>query len=213
MALRHAFVVIALLAPACKKDEAKPSTSAAETPAAKPADKPADPVAKTAEPAVKPTEPAVAAAPAEVTFKTYTSKEGKFTIDLPGEAKEQDQGGMKIVGAEFGVTSADSRTAMCGIAYMALPPAAADGDPKVMLDGATTRHKSGDAKVIEEKDITIGKHPGRSLIVENSSHRKWMRAYIINKSIYLLNCGGPFDRASTDEKVALKALDSFKLTK
>ena len=151
-----------------------------------------------------------ATAPAELKWEKYTSKEGHFTIELPAKPEEQEQGGMKIVGAQFGTTASDNRTAMCGVAYMSLGDAKAD--PKVMLDGATARHKQN-AKVIEEKDVKLGKHPGRSIVVENDSHRKWMRVYIVDKTIYVLNCGGPFDRAAADGPIATKTLDSFALTK
>src|SRR5688500_16468835 len=91
-----------------------------------------------------------AAEPAELKWEKYTSKDGGFSIDLPSKPEEQEQGGMKIVGAQFGKTATDDREAMCGVAYMNLGDAA-KGDPKVMLDGATARHKQG-AKVMEEKD-------------------------------------------------------------
>ena len=155
---------------------------------------------------------AAAAAPAELKWEKYTSKDGGYTIDLPSAPKEQDASGMKIVGAEFGVTATDDRTAMCGVAFMDLPAEALKADPKVMLDGATARHKQN-ATIIEEKDIKLGKNPGRSIVVKNDTHQKWMRAFIANKRIYILNCGGPFDRAESDGKVATKALDSFAFTK
>lgn len=188
-----------LTATGCKQDS-KPAPSQ---------DKPATTAAPTPPPAPTPdaAAPAVAAGP---TWQPYTSKEGGFSIEVPATPKESDQGGMKMVGAEFGTSAGDDRTAMCGAVYMKLPDGAS-ADPKVMLDGATARHKQ-DAKVIEEKDVTIGKHPGRSLIVENSSHRKWMRVYIVDKTIYVLNCGGPFDRAAVDGPIATRFLDSFKLT-
>lgn len=154
---------------------------------------------------------AAAAAPAELKWEKYTSKDGGFSIDLPSKPEEQEQGGMKIVGAQFGKTATDDREAMCGVAYMNLGDAA-KGDPKVMLDGATARHKQG-AKVLEEKDVKLGKYPGRSIVVQNDTHRKWMRVYIVEKNIYVLNCGGPFDRGDSDGVIATKALDSFALTK
>ena len=40
-----------------------------------------------------------------------------------------------------------------------------------------------------------------------------MRVYIVDKTIYVLNCGGPFDRAAADGPIATKTLDSFALTK
>ena len=155
---------------------------------------------------------AAPAAPAELKWEKYTSKDGGYTIELPSTPKEQDAQGMKIVGAEFGVTATDDRTAMCGVAFMDLPPEALKADPKVMLDGATARHKQN-ATIIEEKDVKLGKNPGRSIVVKNDTHQKWMRAFIANKRIYILNCGGPFDRAESDGKVATKALDSFAFTK
>jgi hypothetical protein len=155
---------------------------------------------------------AAAAPPAELKWEKYTSKDGGYTIELPSTPKEQDAQGMKIVGAEFGVTASDDRTAMCGVAFMDLPAEAQKADPKVMLDGATARHKQN-ATVIEEKDVKLGKNPGRSIVVKNDTHQKWMRAFIANKRIYILNCGGPFDRAESDGKVATKALDSFAFTK
>ena len=57
------------------------------------------------------------------------------------------------------------------------------------------------------------KHPARSIVVENDSHRKWIRVYVVDKAIYVLNCGGPFDRAATDGPIATKTLDSFALSK
>jgi hypothetical protein len=155
---------------------------------------------------------AAPAAPAELKWEKYTSKDGGYTIELPSTPKEQDAQGMKIVGAEFGVTATDDRTAMCGVAFMDLPAEALKADPKVMLDGATARHKQN-ATVIEEKDVKLGKNPGRLIVVKNETHQKWMRAFIANKRIYILNCGGPFDRAESDGKVATKALDSFAFTK
>jgi len=210
-------IVVAILAvTGCKKaDKAPPATdnSSALKPADKPVDKPVD------KPPEKPPETgsgsaaatgsgSAAAAPTEPTWEKYTSKEGGFSIDLPSKPQEQVQSGMTIVGAQFGVTAADDRSAMCGVAFMALPDPKADR--KVMLEASTARHKEG-AKVIEEKDVKMGKFPGRSLVVENSSHRKWMRVFITDKTLYVLNCGGPFDRAESDGKIATKALDSFKL--
>jgi hypothetical protein len=204
MSKHLAIVATLVLAAACTKDKPKEPPPAVTSEKktvdiAKPADKPAD------KPAVAPAEP-----PAPK-WEKYTSKEGKYTIDLPAKGEEQEQGGMKIVGATFGTTATDDRTAMCGVAYMDLPDPKAD--PKVMLDGATARHKQN-AEVLEEKDITLDKNPGKSIVVKNSSHQKWMRVFIVDKKrIYVLNCGGPFDRAATDGPIATKALDSFALVK
>jgi hypothetical protein len=189
-------------------------------------DKPADTKGSAQDPTPQPTEPAPAGAGSEAkpvegsaapvappatgpAWQKHTSKDGGFTMDFPGKVEEKDQGGLMIAGAEFGATATDPRTSLCGAAFLKLP--AAD-DPKAILDGATASHKQ-EATVIEDKEVTLGKSPGRSIIIENTQHRKWMRVYLVDKVLYVLNCGGPFDRAATDGPIALKALASFALTK
>ncbi len=190
----------------CKKqDEPAATPSAGSTEPA-----PAVATPGTATPKIVPPDAEVPATPppAGPAWETYTSKEGKFSLELPGKPMEKAEGTMTMVMAEFGTTTADPRTATCGAVYMALPPDAKDH--KVTFDGATARHKQN-AKVIEEKAVKLGKHPGRSLIVENDTHRKWMRIYAANNTLYIVNCGGPFDRAESDGVVATRVLESFKL--
>jgi hypothetical protein len=171
-------------------------------PAAPPTDKPADP------PAVKPAEPPAdkpADKPTAAGWTTYTSKEGKYTIEFPTPPTEK---GMMVL-SEFGATDADSRTAGCGMATSPVPNKAAD--PKAMLDAMAGGYKA-DAKVLEEKDIKIGKYPGKHLVIENAKHRKWIRVYVIDDKLYINNCGGPFDRADKDAPTAMRVLESFKPT-
>ncbi len=202
MTHRHLVLALVVFLGCAKQDEAKPSGAADKSVAKAPAPVPSPVPPPPADAAVK---------VAELKWQPYTSKDGNFSIELPSEPKNQDQGTLKVIGAEFGTTAADDRTALCGVAYMKLP----DGpkvDPKVVLEGALARHKTS-GKVIEEKDLKLGKHPGKSLTVETDSHRKWMRVFLADRTIYILNCGGPFDRAATDGPIALRSLDSFKFTK
>ena len=214
-------VLFTLLATACKKEEkkvepVKPSVDKPMDGSGSAAAKPVDMAGsdKTTEKPADGSGSAAADKPAafEPKWEKYTSKEGKYTIELPTTPKEQEAQGMKIVGSEFGVTAGDDRTAMCGVAFMALPGDAAKADPKTLLDGATARHKQN-AEVIEEKDLKLGKVPGRSLVVKNASHQKWMRVFVNAGTLYIANCGGPFDRADKDGPIATKALDSFVFTK
>lgn len=192
----------------CKKKDEPAATPAAGSSAGSTEQAPAVATPGTATPKVVPPDAEVPAPPPASAWETYTSKEGKFSLELPSKPMEKAQGTMTMVMAQFGTTAADPRDATCGAVYMALPPEAKD--PKVMFDGATARHKQN-AKVIEEKDVKLGKHPGRSLVVENDSHRKWMRIYAANNTLYIVNCGGPFDRAASDGVVATRVLESFKL--
>lgn len=212
---RTGLLVALALATGCNKKEKAPTvetkagSAGAPGPAQEGSAKPQPSEATPEGSKPPPTTTAAEPAPAPITWDRFRSKDGGFTIELPGKAEEKEQAGLKIVGAEFGVTKDDPRTAMCGVAYMALP--AAD-DPKKILEASVARHKQN-ATVIEDKEITLGANPGRTLVVENESHRKWMRVYLVEKRIYILNCGGPVDRAKTDGPIAEKMLASFALAK
>lgn len=195
--MRHlawAFVLVS----ACSKDKA-------EAPAAKPVATPPLAEVKAPEPPLPPAGP---------TWERYTSKTGGFSLELPGKGEERTQntaaGPITIVGAEFGTTASDTRTSMCGATYADMPDGA--GDAKQILGNSLARHKEN-AKVVEEKDETLQTHPGRTLVVENDKHRKWIGAYVVGKRLYLINCGGPFDRAATDDATARRVLASFQLVK
>jgi hypothetical protein len=131
-------------------------------------------------------------------------------MEFPTAPTEKGQGGASMVMSEFGATEADSRTAGCGMATAPVPNK--DADPKTMLGAMATGYKA-DAKVLEEKDITInGKYPGKHLVIENAKHRKWIRLYVIEGKLYINNCGAPFDRADKEAPIAMRVLESFKLT-
>jgi len=151
---------------------------------------------------------APAGAPPLVTWFKYSPKDGSFAIELPGKVNETDDGGgTKTVGADFGSSDADPRVTSCGIAVTAMLAAL---DPKTTLDNATTRPKK-DWTVVEEKDMQLATHPGRSLIVENGGQRKWMRFFVVDKTLYTLRCTGPLERATLDESIVLKSLGSFEV--
>ena len=156
------------------------------------------------EPPAKPT--ALPATP----WEEYASKNGAFTIALPSQPIVQEQGEVASVAAEFGMSSSDPRTSTCGVAYSSLGDASTD--PKAVLDRVTTRDKQN-RKVIEEKDVMLGMHPGRSLIVDTELHRMRKRVYVVGATLYVLTCGGPLDRAARDEQIATKTLVSFALAK
>lgn len=192
---------VALVALVACKDKA-PEASKDPVPAAdKPADKPV-----VEKPAEKPAAVAPAAADGWI---TYTSKEGKYTIEFPTTPKEQAQGGASMAMSEFGATAADDRTAGCGMAVAPVP--AKDADPATMLEAMSKGYKT-DAKILEEKDIKLGAWPGKHLVIENSRHRKWIRLYVIDGKLYINNCGAPFDRGDKEAPTAKRVLESFKLT-
>jgi hypothetical protein len=198
--MKHALAVALMVVMGCKDKAPEPKVGPAES--APP------PVTKADEPKPAAPAPAPPAAPAPAAggeWTTYTSKEGKYTIEFPTKPKEQGA----MVMSEFGATDADSRTSGCGMASVPSPNKAAD--PATVLNAMTAGYKAN-AKVLEEKDITINGAPGKHLVIENEKHRKWIRVYLINDRIYINNCGGPFDRGDKDAPTAKRVLESFKPT-
>jgi len=197
-------VLVAGAATSGCKDKASELGKPADKPADIAADKPAETRDDTV--AAKPADTAAAqpaTTPAADGWTTYSSKEGKYTIEFPTPPKVN---GM-IVTAEFGVTDKDSRTSACGMTAAPLP--GDESQAATMLNAMATGYKA-DATVIKDKDITIGKYPGRSLIIQTEKHRKLFRLYVIGDKLYINNCGGPFDRADADAPTAKRVLDSFK---
>lgn len=175
-------------------------------------DKPIVEAAKPTQPAPKPAEPIVPTKPQQATepkFSRHVSKAGKFSAEFPSKPEERAQGPMTLVAAEFGTTASDTRAALCGVGFMTLPAGAA---PKEVTKNALARHRES-GKIIEERELEIAGHDARSLIVETEQHRKWMRVVVVGQRMYIMNCGGPFDRAAADGPIALRVLDSFQLEK
>lgn len=200
---------------ACKKDTPKaedppPAPVAKGEPApgggaptdpAKPADPPADPV-KPADP------PAVPAGD----WKPFTSTAGRYTVTFPGTPMEQSQDTDSEVGKlTVHFAAVDKGDAAYMVGYNDLPKEA-DLTPKRVLDGQRdgTIKTFPNAKIIEEKEITMDGNPGRSLTFEapslNATHRS--RTFLVGNRVYTV-----IALAVGDGKpdVAATFLDSFKL--
>jgi hypothetical protein len=141
------------------------------------------------------------------------SKAGQFSVELPGPAKESAETlgalTMHSVGAEF--HSSDERKGSCGVSRFDFTGRLkGDVTPAKLLELGLGPHKKG-GRIVEEKVVALGKHPGRALVVENERHRKWFRAYFVGKVQYTLSCGAPVDRSAVDDAIARRFLDSFKL--
>lgn len=108
------------------------------------------------------------AAPAVDEWQTFSSKEGNFTLLLPGQPKEQRQpvstaGGQ--VDAIMYITEVGS-TAF-GAGYSDFPGNARQADPQAVLKGARDgAAKNVNGTVIEEKSIELAGYPGLEIAVE-----------------------------------------------
>jgi hypothetical protein len=137
------------------------------------------------------------AAPAEDAFKLFTSKEGKFTVLMPGQPKEEksvDKAGATEVTTNMFTCEVDSdRVVLVG--FSELPPASSDpANVDKVLDasaGSTERVVKG--KILSLEKISLGKHPGREVQIE-VPESKWIvkvHYYLVGTRLYQVYCIGP----------------------
>lgn len=148
-------------------------------------------------------------------WKQFSSDQGKFSVYLPGEPKEQSQTVSTPVGpltlhmylVEQGV----------GTAYVA---AYADYDEKLvqltsketLLDGARDGQvKSVRGKLVSEKRIFLSGHPGRELKIQVTD-KLYLRSrlYLVENRLYQVLV--VTHKGAIDGPDANRVLGSFKLT-
>jgi hypothetical protein len=152
-------------------------------------------------------------------LKVFSSKEGGFTVLLPGDPKadvkkHKGPGGNKEVANH--IFTVDQKTAAYVVAYMIDPGLAKAGEAgiKKALENArrgaeaSTRGKPID----KDKPITLDGHPGLEfqLDVPNLGIYR-SRVYIVGDRFYQVSILGPKEVATGPQ--ADMVLDSFKLMK
>jgi hypothetical protein len=158
------------------------------------------------------------AARAEDKWDTYTSKDGKYSVLLPGKPEKETEQKFESNGVELTMHMAmiaPSNDLVYLVAYNDYPEAAIAGaDKDSMLDGV----RDGDAKtfggkVASEKKITLGKekYPGREILIEKPDEGRVYRsrAYIAGNRLYQVVIIATKDVATN--KDTDKYLESFKL--
>jgi len=200
--LLTAMAIATLGLSACKKDEGKAAP-------AKPAEPVADVAPKTADPAPTPA-PAPAPAP-EV--KVFTSADGGYSIAFPSAPSEQTHTEPTALGPlDIHIASVDGGDKAWLVSWQE-QPAKAPKDPKVILDGQRDGMVGGmpGSKVLEQKDITLGTNPGRSMVIKLATPdaTQFTRVYVIGNRMYQLAMLGT---GAGDPAVANAFLDSFTLT-
>lgn len=157
---------------------------------------------------------AVASSQAE--WKTLTSKAGRFTMMMPGEAKEQTQDVPTPVGK---ITMTMYILEVGGTAYFATfndYPAELiqKSEAETLLNGARDGAVGNvKGKLTSEKKITIDTHPGRDISFEalGGQFVARSRIYLVKERLYQVMVLAPKDNGLP--KDIDKFLDSFKLTK
>ena len=155
---------------------------------------------------------------ADEKWETFTSKDGKYSVSLPGKPTESE----KKVDSSTGELTihmallAPNNDLAYLVTYNDYPEAALSGtDKDGMLDNVRDLNlKSFGGKVASEKKINIGKDkfPGREILLEKPSETAVYRAriFLVNNRLYQIVIVAPKDIATnmgTD-----KYLESFKLS-
>src|SRR5262245_47356704 len=151
-------------------------------------------------------------------WETFSSKDGKYSVSLPGKPTESDKKVESAAGEltiHMALPSPNNDLAYL-VTYNDYPDAAIGGaDKEAMLDGVRDGNlKSFGGKVASEKKINIGKDkfPGREILLEKAGETTVYRArmYLVNNRLYQVVLVGAKDIATN--KDTDKYLESFKLS-
>lgn len=126
---------------------------------------------------------------ANAQMQTYTSTEGRFSVQFPGTAEAGSQalnlkGGETIPQYMFSV-SADNDSTAYMVLYNDYPPGYANGAPQSVLqnvrDGATS-----DKTLLSDTAIELQGVPGRAFTAEDSKWSYSIQVYLMGKRLYQL---------------------------
>jgi hypothetical protein len=126
---------------------------------------------------------------AQSQWKTFTSKEGGFSILMPGQPAQKKQTLNTPAGdidTYFYVTTQDSGKVNYTVSYVDLPKGVQNMPPPVMLE-AMASGLMGDSrvKVVSGESIKLGDYPGRAFKIEAPDKALIMhRAYIVKQRMY-----------------------------
>ena len=154
--------------------------------------------------------------PPKLKFQTVTSKEGRFTVSMPGKPKETtqeaDNPGGKVRIRVFTVELSKD------LAYMIMyndfsVPALAAGPQTILKAGRDGGVSSLQGKLLQDKEISLGddKVPGRDILIESPTVHFRARIFLADKRLYQVIVVG--SRAAVTAKDADQYLNSFKITK
>lgn len=146
-------------------------------------------------------------------WKEFASKEGRFKVLMPGTPK-QDKAETE---SDFGksvlhMNLARAGKAMYGANYSDFPAEIKKADLKQLYDSSRDGAVANlEGKLASEKDIKLGKHPGREIRIDVAKGKQLFRArvYLVGQRLYQVIVLGTPETATSKE--ADQFLDSFKL--
>jgi hypothetical protein len=147
-------------------------------------------------------------------WKEFATKEGRFKVQMPGtpEHKKLD------AESDFGkgvlhMNTVQAGKTMYGANYIDYPATIKKVPVKQLFDSSRDGAAANlDGKVVKEKDIKLGDHPGREIHIEVGGGKQLfrVRVYLVEQRMYQVVILGTTMAATSKE--ADKFLDSFQLT-
>lgn len=152
----------------------------------------------------------------EPRLESYTSGSGKFRVKLPGRPKVESKdlatgpGGVQPVPMTTERVEGPDKV-MYSVVFADYPDTFQSVNAKTVLDGVRDGMKGKDGQVKEDREILLGKTPGRELRIE--AGRKVIRAriYLVGTRLYQVMANG--ERSAIDGKGVDEFLRSFELVK
>ncbi|MCU0554226.1 MAG: hypothetical protein MUF17_05585 [Syntrophales bacterium] len=150
-------------------------------------------------------------------WKDFHSKEGGFSVSMPGTPVEKRQAYHTQAGpveAHFFTVEADRGSLVYMVVYGDYPEALMAADDREMLLDAARDGAVGNIQgtLLGERSVSMGGHPGRELQVLSSDGRLalQMRIYLVKSRQYQVVAVMPKEARSTEDRD--RFLDSFRLT-
>jgi hypothetical protein len=150
------------------------------------------------------------------TWKEFESKEGGFSVQMPGPPAEKRQTFNTQVGsvdARFFTVEADRGSSVFMVVYGDYPEALmATEDRNILLDAARDGAVGNiQGTLLSERAISIGDHPGRELQVQSSDGKLALqiRIYLVRNRQYQVVMVSPKSTPSTADRD--RFFNSFKL--
>lgn len=150
-------------------------------------------------------------------WKDFHSKEGGFSVSMPGTPVEKRQAYHTQAGpveAHFFTVEADRGSLVYMVVYGDYPEALMAADDREMLLDAARDGAVGNIQgtLLGERSVSMGGHPGRELQVLSSDGRLalQMRIYLVKSRQYQVVAVTPKEARSTADRD--RFLDSFRLT-
>lgn len=121
-------------------------------------------------------------------WQTFTSKEGGFTLLLPGEPQEHKQSVNTVAGSvDYIADITQVGNSAFGAGYSDYPENAMQADPQTMLAGARDgAAKNINGTVTDQKPIELAGHPGLEITVEMPGSANAPGGGIFRAHLYLV---------------------------